>query len=74
MLAGFPKTIKTTQMGRGWYLIEREDGFSIEVRKNGRGVWYQTSNGSQRMTLSAFKYDMKNGFMPQDQVKADGVA
>lgn len=69
MLPGFPKRIETKKLGRGHYVILREDGYSIVVRKNPRGGWYQVGNGSTRPTLRTFKTDMAFGYMAKDQLE-----
>lgn len=68
MLQGFPKTIKTTKLGGHRYRIEREDGYTIEVGAGSKGDWYQLGTTARRQTLSQFKYDMRMGYMPHDQL------
>lgn len=68
MLPGFPKKITTVKLNRGHYRIDREDGYSIEVRRSAKGYWYQTSNLTKSKSLSVFEYDMKNGYMSYDQL------
>lgn len=70
MLKGFPKTITTTKLARGYYRIDREDGYSIEVRSSGRGDWYQVNNMTYRKSLGVFQFDMARGYMARDQVAA----
>ena len=69
MLKGFPKSITTTKLGRGHYRINREDGYSIEIRSSYKGYWYQVSNLARRKSLSVFQFDMRYGFMPCDQLR-----
>lgn len=68
MKHGFPKAITTTKLDRGHYRIDREDGYSIEVRRRSKREWYQISNMATRKTLALFETDMKNGAMVEDAV------
>lgn len=58
--------ITTTKLSRGHYRIDREDGYSVEVRRSARGDWYQTSNMARFKSLSVAKFDMQYQYMPRD--------
>lgn len=74
MLSGFPKQITTMKLGRGHYRIDREDGYSIEVRTSGRGDWYQIGNMARGKSLGVFQFDMERGYMPHDQLSESHAA
>lgn len=69
MLPGFPKCVRRTKLGRGRYLLEREDGVA-EVVIRGCGRWLIAGCGRTARTLGIAEFDLRCGYTPRDQLAA----
>lgn len=73
MRAGFPKNVERHKVGKGHYLLIREDGYSVELRRSPRGYFYQTSNFARFATLRVAIMDLSHGYMPRDGFQEVGT-